>query len=275
MQTLLPIATEIASLLKARAQTIAVAESAAGGLIAAALLAVPGRPTSSAAQSSTPACRAPCCSASPMRRCEGFVHRRSRTPRCWRERRANASAPIGPSPRPARQGRPAIATGTMPVTVAARSRWQWRCPIHHDRYREHRPPSQHARLRESRARTASSPVVVVAAGHGRSGIAASCWATARTTQHRTRSVKSNGLREVAIHRCDAPQMPRVGMGEDPQVHRAILQLRRQRAQLGIVLRLVRRHCADAQSRAQCGADRHQAVHPIARNHLVSAFDRAG
>ena len=169
MQTLLPIATEIASLLKARAQTIAVAESAAGGLIAAALLAVPGRPTSSAAQSSTPACRAPCCSASPMRRCEGFVHRRSRTPRCWRERRANASAPIGPSPRPARQGRPAIATGTMPVTVAARSRWQWRCPIHHDRYREHRPPSQHARLRESRARTASSPVVVVAAGHGRSG----------------------------------------------------------------------------------------------------------
>ena len=121
MQTLLPIATEIASLLKARAQTIAVAESAAGGLIAAALLAVPGRPTSSAAQSSTPACRAPCCSASPMRRCEGFVHRRSRTPRCWRERRANASAPIGPSPRPARQGRAAIATGTMPVTVAARS----------------------------------------------------------------------------------------------------------------------------------------------------------
>ena len=121
MQTLLPIATEIASLLKARAQTIAVADSAAGGLIAAELLAVPGRPTSSAAQSSTPACRAPCCSASPMRRCEGFVHRRSRTPRCWRERRANASAPIGPSPRPARQGRAAIATGTMPVTVAARS----------------------------------------------------------------------------------------------------------------------------------------------------------
>jgi len=42
MQTLLPAAEKAAKLLKARGQTIAVAESSAGGLISAALLAVPG-----------------------------------------------------------------------------------------------------------------------------------------------------------------------------------------------------------------------------------------
>ena len=42
MQDLLPIATQIAGHLTARRQTIAVAESSTGGLISAALLAVPG-----------------------------------------------------------------------------------------------------------------------------------------------------------------------------------------------------------------------------------------
>ena len=42
MITLLPVATEIAALFKARGETLAVVESSAGGLIAAALLAVPG-----------------------------------------------------------------------------------------------------------------------------------------------------------------------------------------------------------------------------------------
>jgi PncC family amidohydrolase len=42
MDTLLPQAARIAALLKARKQTIAVAESSAGGLLAATLLAVPG-----------------------------------------------------------------------------------------------------------------------------------------------------------------------------------------------------------------------------------------
>lgn len=42
MERLLPIANKIATLLKARNETIAVAESSAGGLISAALLAVPG-----------------------------------------------------------------------------------------------------------------------------------------------------------------------------------------------------------------------------------------
>ena len=42
MRTLIPLAEEVGNLLKARKERIAVAESAAGGLINAALLAVPG-----------------------------------------------------------------------------------------------------------------------------------------------------------------------------------------------------------------------------------------
>jgi PncC family amidohydrolase len=42
MQELLPIADRIAELLKARSETLAIAESSSGGLISAALLAVPG-----------------------------------------------------------------------------------------------------------------------------------------------------------------------------------------------------------------------------------------
>ena len=42
MQTLMPVAERIAHQLKARNETIAVAESSAGGLVAASLLSVPG-----------------------------------------------------------------------------------------------------------------------------------------------------------------------------------------------------------------------------------------
>lgn len=42
MERLLPYAERVGALLKARGETVAVAESSAGGLIAAALLAVPG-----------------------------------------------------------------------------------------------------------------------------------------------------------------------------------------------------------------------------------------
>ena len=42
MQTLLPLAEQVAVLLKQRRETISVAESSTGGLVSAALLAVPG-----------------------------------------------------------------------------------------------------------------------------------------------------------------------------------------------------------------------------------------
>ena len=42
MESLIPLAERVASILKARKQTIAVAESSTGGLLSAALLAVPG-----------------------------------------------------------------------------------------------------------------------------------------------------------------------------------------------------------------------------------------
>ena len=42
MERLLPLAEKVAALLKARNETVAVAESSAGGLISAALLALPG-----------------------------------------------------------------------------------------------------------------------------------------------------------------------------------------------------------------------------------------
>ena len=42
MQTLLPLAADIADRLRARGETIGISESSAGGLISAALLAVPG-----------------------------------------------------------------------------------------------------------------------------------------------------------------------------------------------------------------------------------------
>ena len=42
METLLPLAEQVATLLKQRRATIAVAESSSGGLLSAALLAVPG-----------------------------------------------------------------------------------------------------------------------------------------------------------------------------------------------------------------------------------------
>ena len=42
MQTLLPLAEQVAILLKQRRETVSVAESSSGGLVSAALLAVPG-----------------------------------------------------------------------------------------------------------------------------------------------------------------------------------------------------------------------------------------
>ena len=54
MQDLLPIAARIGERLKARGETICVAESSIGGLLSAALLSVPApRPITSAARLST------------------------------------------------------------------------------------------------------------------------------------------------------------------------------------------------------------------------------
>ncbi|MGY3078846.1 nicotinamide mononucleotide (NMN) deamidase PncC [Bradyrhizobium sp. LM6.10] len=62
MKELVGIAEQVAAKLIARKQTIAVAESSTGGLIAASLLAVPGArpPTSSAVRWSTPATPGAC-----------------------------------------------------------------------------------------------------------------------------------------------------------------------------------------------------------------------
>ena len=45
MQTLVPLAEAVAALLKSRKETVAIAETSSGGLIAASLLAVPGAHT--------------------------------------------------------------------------------------------------------------------------------------------------------------------------------------------------------------------------------------
>ena len=45
METLLPLAAQVAILLKQRRETIAIAESSSGGLLSAALLAIPGAST--------------------------------------------------------------------------------------------------------------------------------------------------------------------------------------------------------------------------------------
>ena len=69
MQDLVPCAEKVAALLKKRGETVAVAESSAGGLLSAALLAVPGRlPISSAARSCTHTPRVACSWTSRARR---------------------------------------------------------------------------------------------------------------------------------------------------------------------------------------------------------------
>ena len=121
MKELLSIAEQIAARLVARKQTIAVAESSTGGLISAALLAVPGASAyfkGSAVVYTREARRilmdipdeAMKASAPPPRL----------TPNYWPSRCGRVLPPIGPCRKPARPVPPATATAMPPAIAASR-----------------------------------------------------------------------------------------------------------------------------------------------------------
>ena len=130
MEELIAIAERIGARLKQRGDTIAVAESSTGGLISAALLAVPGASAyfigggviytgkaRAALLGLTPTCPT-ACDPPP-----------SRMPRCWRAPCARPAAPLGNSPKLARQAPPATATVTRRDTVASRSQVRRNMPL--------------------------------------------------------------------------------------------------------------------------------------------------
>ena len=123
MKDLVAIAGEIAARLIERRQTIAVAESSTGGLISAALLAVPGASAyflGSAVVYTRDARRI--LMDIPDEAMKGSVRPLSPTQHCSRARSAIAFPPIGACPRPAPPGRPATAMETPPAIAAWRSR---------------------------------------------------------------------------------------------------------------------------------------------------------
>jgi hypothetical protein len=123
MNDLLPLAETIAARLKARSETIAVAESSTGGLISAALLAVPAPlRTSSVVPSSIRVKRRAYCSPLATERCRNFVPRPSRTRCCWRGAPRCNSRRHGDLAKPAPPGRAAIAMAIQPDTPVSRSR---------------------------------------------------------------------------------------------------------------------------------------------------------
>src|ERR1700749_2778766 len=117
MESLLPLAEKIAARLIERKETVAVAEGSAGGLISAALLAVPGASAYfvGGAVVYTGAARDAFAGISlddmkPPGMC------------------ASSSAPPGRWPRLAPRGHPAIAMATRPATPASRSQVPPRAP---------------------------------------------------------------------------------------------------------------------------------------------------
>ena len=123
MEELIAIAERIGARLKQRGDTIAVAKSSTGGLISAALLAVPGASAyfigggviyTGKARAALLGLRAPVCPTA----CDPPP---SRTLRCWRAPCARPAAPPGDWRKPARQVPPATATATPPGIAASRS----------------------------------------------------------------------------------------------------------------------------------------------------------
>src|SRR6185312_14303604 len=100
MQELLPLATSIAERLKARGETIAIAESSTGGLISAVLLAVPGASAYFIG---------------------GAVVYTRQARRALLDIPGSAFRRAGRWPRPAPPGPPATAMATPPAIAASRS----------------------------------------------------------------------------------------------------------------------------------------------------------
>ena len=135
MQELLPLAEQLGARLKARGETIAIAESSTGGLISAALLSVAGASAYFRGGSViyTHYARSGVSWTSPIRCQMACVHRPSPMRHCWLQRCAAGSARHGGWVRQARPGRPATDMAMLPGipasdwrgrTFRVRSRWR-------------------------------------------------------------------------------------------------------------------------------------------------------
>jgi len=153
MLDLLPLAQKIAAILKERRETIAVAESSTGGILSAALLAVPGASAYFLGGAVVyTRRRGGNCSTSRMKRWSAYARRASRYALL-----PGRYGSVGVSPRPGASPRRGGRTDRQPVrrcrgSFLSRRRRAARAGSHH-RDRRQRPPDQHANLRGGRARS--------------------------------------------------------------------------------------------------------------------------